>query len=160
MFRAITLIGIGLTLGACDFVVQKAEERAAAELGNAAAELGNAAGELGNVAMNFDLDLPTELLSNGKFEISGVPMIPGGKITNVKVSAGQSAPTVNLAFTAPTSPEQVKNYFVEQFRAQGVTASMAADVLTGTTKEGQPFTMRFAPEGSGTSGTIELNTRK
>jgi hypothetical protein len=150
MFRALALVGLAGALAACDFVVQKAEERAAAEIGNAA-------GGLGNAAMNLDLKLPAELLNSGKFEISGVPMVPGGTITGMKVDAGgQGAPRIDLSFTAPTSPAEVKNYFVEQFRAQGIAADLAADVLTGTTREGQAFTMRFSPEGSGTSGTIRL----
>lgn len=151
MVRAFALLGLAGALAACDFVVQKAEERAAAEIGNAAADLGNA-------AMNLNVKLPAELLNRGKFEISGVPMIPGATITGMKVDAGgQGAPRVDVAFTAPASPAEVRNYFVEQFRAQGVAANLAADVLAGTTRDGQAFAMRFAPEGNGTSGTIRLD---
>lgn len=150
MLRFVALLGLAGALAACDFVVQKAEERAAAEIGNAAAGLAD-------VAMNVNVNLPAELLNNGKFEISGVPMIAGGTITGMNVNAaGEGGPRVKLDFTAPTSPAEVKSYFVEQFRAQGVTASLAADVLTGTTKEGEAFTMRFAPEGTGTRGTLEV----
>jgi hypothetical protein len=151
MFRALALLGLAGSLAACDFVVQKAEERAAAEIGNRAADLGD-------VAMNLDVKLPAELLNRGKFEISGVPMMPGATITDMRVNAGgQGEPRVDVSFSAPTSPAEVKNYFVEQFRAQGIAASLAADVLTGTTREGQAFTMRFAPEGMGTKGTIRLD---
>jgi hypothetical protein len=152
MYRLFALVGLAGALASCDFIAQKAEERAAAEIGNAAAGLGN-------VATNLDLKLPAELLNSGKFEISGVPMVPGGTITGMKVDAdGQGAPRVDLSFTAPTSPTEVQNYFVEQFREQGIAADVAADLLTGTTREGQAFTMRFSPEGSGTSGTIRLGS--
>lgn len=151
MLRAIVLLGLAGALGACDFVVQKAEERATAEIVNAA-------GDLGNVAMNFDLKLPTEFLKNGKVEIAGVPMVAGGTVTGVKIdSGGAGAPKVNLSFNAPTSPEQVKSYFIEQFRQQSVEAAQVADAIQGVTKDGSAFTMRFAPAGTGTSGTIELN---
>ncbi len=151
MFRALAMLGLAGSLAACDFVVQKAEQRAAAEVGNAAVELGGA-------AMNLNVKLPAEILNQGKFEISGVPMVPGGTITGMKVDAGsEGAPRIDLSFTAPRSPAEVKNYFVEQFRAQGIAASLAADVLTGTTREGQAFSMRFVPEGTGTSGTIRIS---
>jgi hypothetical protein len=37
---------------------------------------------------------------------------------------------------------------------------MVADAIQGTTKEGATFVMRFAPQGTGTSGTIELDANK
>jgi hypothetical protein len=154
MLRAIALIGLAGALAGCDFVVQKAEERAGAEIANAA-------GSLGEAAVKFDLKLPPELLQNGKMEIAGVPMVAGGTITGVKVdSGGAGEPKINLSFNAPTSPEQVKSYFLDQFRQQSVEAALVADAIQGVTKDGSAFTMRFAPEGTGTSGTIELNPKR
>lgn len=150
-FRVIGLLGLAASLAGCDIVVPKAEERAASELGNAAAQLGE-------VAMNLTVDLPPEAMRNSRFEIGGVPMIEGGAITGVTLdAAGDGAPRINLAFTAPTTPEQVRSYFVEQFRAQGVAATLIADALTGRTPDGTAFAMRFLPQGTGTAGTIAID---
>lgn len=151
MLRIFALVGLAGALAACDLIVQQAEQRAAAEIGNAAADIGN-------MAMNLDLKLPPELLAKGKFEIGGVPMIDGGSITRIRTAAGgDGAPIVTLDFAAPVTPDAVRSYFLDQFRAQGIAAAIAADVLTGTTRDGTAFEMRFAPEGNGTSGTIRLD---
>jgi hypothetical protein len=150
MLRAIALLGLAGALGACDFVVQKAEERATAEIVNAAGDIAN---------VTVDLKLPTDFLNNGKVEIAGVPMVAGGTVTGVKIDAGGAEPKINLSFNAPSSPEAVKSYFIEQFRQQSVEAALVADAIQGVTKDGSAFTMRFAPAGTGTNGTIELNSK-
>lgn len=119
----------------------------------------------GKVAFNLpfakgEIKLPTGVMSNADFDIDGVKMMPGGTITGFNLDAGQGNPgKVNFTFTAPASPEQVKTYFIDQFRAQGMEAAMVADVLQGTTKDGSTFRMRFAPQGTGTNGAIELNAK-
>ena len=120
----------------------------------------------GRVAFNLpfakgEIKLPTGVMSNADFDLDGVKMMPGAKLTGFNVDAGKDQPgKVNFTFTAPASPDEVKNYFVEQFRAKGVQVKMAADALQGRAKDGDTFLMRFAPQGSGTNGTIELNTEK
>ena len=151
MLRAIAMLGLAGALAGCDFVVQKAEDRATAEIVNAAGDIAN---------VSFDLKMPAEFLNKGKVEIAGVPMIAGGTVTGVKVDAsGTGEPKINLSFNAPTSPEQVKTYFIEQFRQQSVEAALVADAIQGVTRDGSAFTMRFAPAGAGTSGTIEVNPK-
>ncbi len=67
---------------------------------------------------------------------------------------------INFTFTAPASPDEVQPYFVDQFRPRGSKRAMAADALQGKTKDGATFVMRFAPQGSGTNGTIVIDTKK
>jgi hypothetical protein len=120
----------------------------------------------GKVAFNLpfakgEIKLPTGIISNANFDIDGVKMMPGAQITGFNLDAGGEAPgKVNFTFTAPITPEAVKTYFLDQFRAQGMEAAMVADALQGTTKDGSTFRMRFAPQGTGTNGTIELDTQK
>jgi hypothetical protein len=117
----------------------------------------------GRVAFNLpfakgEIKLPTGVMSNADFDIDGVKMMPGASLTGFNLDAGKDNPgKVNFTFKAPASPEQVKTYFIEQFKAQSVEAAMVADVLQGTTKDGSTFRMRFAPDGTGTSGTIALD---
>jgi hypothetical protein len=120
----------------------------------------------GRVAFNLpfakgEVKLPTGVLSNANFDIDGVKMMPGASLTGFNLDAGKDNPgKVNFTFTAPATPEQVKTYFIDQFKAQSVEAAMVADVLQGVTRDGSTFRMRFAPEGTGTSGTIELDAKQ
>jgi hypothetical protein len=120
----------------------------------------------GRVAFNLpfakgEVKLPTGVLSNANFDIDGVKMMPGASLTGFNLDAGKdNAGKVNFTLTAPATPQEVKTYFLNQFRAQGAEAAMVADAIQGTTKEGATFVMRFAPQGTGTSGTIELDANK
>lgn len=120
----------------------------------------------GKVAFNLpfasgEIKLPTGIMSNANFDIDGVKMMPGATLTGFNLDAGNDQPgKVNFTFTAPASPDEVRAYFVDQFKAQGIDAALAANALQGKTKDGATFLMRFAPQGSGTSGTIELDANK
>lgn len=117
----------------------------------------------GRVAFNLpfakgEVKLPTGALSNANFDIDGVEMMPGAKLTGFNLDAGAQQPgKVNFTFSAPAAPAAVAAYFTEQFRAKGVEAAAVGDAIQGTTKDGGRFLMRFAQQGSGTSGTIELD---
>ncbi|WP_338504594.1 hypothetical protein V6R86_11255 [Sphingomonas kaistensis] len=119
----------------------------------------------GRVAFNLpfakgEIKLPTGIMSNANFDIDGVKMMPGATLTGFNLDAGDGKPgKVNFTFTAPASPAEVQTYFIDQFKAQGIEAALAADALQGKTKDGATFVMRFAPQGSGTSGTILLDER-
>lgn len=119
----------------------------------------------GRIAFNLpfakgEVKLPAEMMRNSNFDIDGVKMIPGGTVTGFNMDAqGQGEPKVNLTFQAPVSPAEVQAYFVEQFRQHGVDAAAAGAAITGMSKEGTAFVMRFAPQGDGTQGTIELRPK-
>lgn len=149
MVRTMALLGMAVALAGCDLLVQKAEERAAAELGNA--------------AQNLSIDLTGDVLNmtgdvkGMALEMLGVPMIAGGEVTNVTVApTGSGAPTVNLTFTAPLTPDAARAWFTEQFAARQVQVEQAAGVLTGLTRDGANFRIAFDPAGTGTSGRIEI----
>lgn len=120
----------------------------------------------GKVAFNLpfakgEIKLPTGVMSNANFDIDGVKMMPGAKLTGFNLDAGDNQPgKVNFTFTAPASPEQVANYFLEQFRAKGMEAAVGAGLLRGKTTDGDTFQMRFAPQGSGTNGTIVIDSKQ
>lgn len=122
------------------------------------------AGATGRVAFDFpfaqgEIKLPAAVMENSDFNIDGVKLMPGGKITGFRVDGGDGAEQVDLSFTAPVPPAEASAYFVEQFRAKGMTAEAAGDSVSGVSKDGTAFVMRFAPEGAGTKGTIVLNSK-
>ena len=119
------------------------------------------ADESGNVGFNLpiaegQLKIPTSFMHNGDVDIDGVKLMPGSKVTGFSLLGGDKGSTVNMTFSAPASPEDVRAYFVEQFSKQGAKASIAGDAVTGTSKDGNPFTIRVTPAPGGANGAIEI----
>jgi hypothetical protein len=102
--------------------------------------------------------LPEGTMNHGNFDIDGVKMMPGATITGFSVFAGDKGATVHFAFKAPASPENVRTYFVEQFKAKGVEAAASGSAVSGKTKDGNPFVINVQPAAQGSQGTIEIQS--
>src|SRR5207248_5517138 len=99
------------------------------------------ADEGGNVAFNLpfvkgQVKVPSGFMHKGDFDIDGVKLMPGSSVTGFSVFARDKGSTVNMSFAAPASPDEVRSYFVDQFRKQGVEAALAGDAVSGRTKDG------------------------
>jgi len=121
------------------------------------------AAENGQVTFNLpfasgQVKLPEGMMKDGEFDIDGVKMIPGGTMSGLNVDAGDNGATVHLAFKAPASPDNVRGYFLDQFKAKGVTASASGTAVSGTTKDGDAFVIDVAPAGQGSTGTITIQS--
>jgi hypothetical protein len=121
------------------------------------------ADESGQVAFNLpfasgSVKLPEGSLSNADFDIDGVKMVPGGSITSFNVDAGDKGGTVHFVFKAPGSAEEVRTYFLDQFKQKGLEAAAAGTSVSGKTKDGNPFTIRVEPAAQGSQGTITIQT--
>ena len=119
------------------------------------------ADENGEVTFNVpfasgQVKLPEGMMKNGDFDIDGVKMMPGGTISGFNVDAGGKTSTVDVSFKAPGSPDQVRGYFVDQFKQKGVDAALAGDAVTGKTKDGSAFVISVQPAARGSQGTIKI----
>jgi hypothetical protein len=103
--------------------------------------------------------LPEGAMRNGEFDIDGVKMYPGGKITGVSVFAKDKGATVTMAFNAPAAPDQVRAYFVDQFKKKGAKASLVGDSISGTTRDGDPFVIQVGTAAQGSQGKIEIQDK-
>jgi hypothetical protein len=122
------------------------------------------ADENGQVSFNVpfasgQVKLPEGTMSNGDFDIDGVKMIPGGTITGFNLDAGDKSANVNFAFKAPASPENVRAYFVDQFKQKGVEAAVAGTTVSGKTKDGDPFVISVEPAAQGSQGKISIQDK-
>ena len=122
------------------------------------------ADESGNVAFNLpfvngQVKLPSGFMRNGNFDIDGVKLMPGSQVTGFNVLAADKGSTVNMAFTAPASPNEVRSYFVDQFRKQGVDPSLSGDSVNGKTKDGSPFSIQVSSAAAGSKGTIVVHDK-
>jgi len=119
------------------------------------------ADESGNIAFNLPIaqgqvKLPGGFMHNGDFDIGGVKLMPGSQVTGFNLDSHNEVTNVDMSFTAPASPDQVRSYFVEQFSKAGAEARIAGDSVTGKSKDGSPFTIQVSPAGSGSQGKITV----
>lgn len=122
------------------------------------------ADEGGNVAFNLpfiqgQVKVPSGFMHNGNFDIDGVKLPPGSSVTGFSVFARDKGSTVNMSFNAPTSPDETRSYFLDQFKKQGVEVALAGDAVTGKSKDGSPFTIAVSPAAQGSAGRIVIQDK-
>ena len=103
--------------------------------------------------------VPAAMMHEGNIDIDGVKLMPGSTLTGLNVNAGDKGAMVDMSFTASASPDEVRNYYVEQFRKQGVKVALAGDAITGRSKDGNPFIIRVGPAPNGSQGQIEVQDK-
>lgn len=106
-----------------------------------------------------NIKLPAGMMSSADFDIDGVKMYPGATVTGFNVDAENGRALVDIAFAAPAAPDAVRDYFLEQFKAKGVDARADGQGISGTSKDGDRFTMTFAPDGGGSNGDIRIDAQ-
>src|SRR6185437_7600229 len=82
------------------------------------------ADESGHIAFNMPIaegqaKVPTGMMHNGNFDIDGVKLMPGSSVTGFNLEAHDHGATVDMSFNAPGSPDYVRSYFLDQFKAKG-----------------------------------------
>ena len=122
------------------------------------------ADENGHISFNLPiaegkLKVPTSMMHNGSFDIDGVKLMPGSSVTGFNLDAGHDNANVDMSFTATASPDEVRSYYIEQFRKQGVEVALAGDAVTGKSKDGSPFTIQVSPAPSGSQGKIVIHDK-
>jgi hypothetical protein len=122
------------------------------------------ADEGGNVSfklpfMSGKVKLPEGAINGGNFDIDGVKMIPGGTVTGFNVFAADEGSTVNFAFKAPASPDDVRSYFLDQLKKKGDDVKLAGDTVTGKSKGGNEFTIQVSPAAGGSEGKIVIHDK-
>ena len=122
------------------------------------------ADEGGNIAFNLpfmqgQVKVPAEMMHNGNFDIDGVKLPPGSSVTGFNVDARDKGATVNMSFNAPTSPDETRSYFLDQFKKHGVEAAQAGDAVTGKSKDGSPFSIQISPVGNGSQGKVVIEDK-
>ena len=106
-----------------------------------------------------NIKLPAGMMSDANFDIDGVKMYPGATVTGFNLNAEDGKSLVEIGFDAPAEPAAVRGYFLDQFKAKGIEAAQAGEGINGTSKDGDKFAMRFAPNGGGTRGTVTIDGR-
>jgi hypothetical protein len=103
--------------------------------------------------------VPAGFMHKGDVDIDGVKLMPGSQVTGFNLDSHNDLSNVEMSFTAPASPEQVRSYYIDQFRKQGVEATVSGDAVTGKSKDGDPFRIEIGPAASGSQGKIVVHDK-
>ena len=101
------------------------------------------------------LKLPRGFMHEGNVDIDGVKLMPGSQVTGFNMNSRDKVSVVEIAFTSPQAPDQVRSYFVDEFKKHGAEAAVSGDTVTGKSKDGNPFTIQVTASGSGSQGRIQ-----
>lgn len=124
----------------------------------------SADGKSGNVGfkvpgLDANIRLPKKLLDDSNFDIDGVKLYPGSTVETVNITANKQAgkgeqADVRIGFTSPTDPAKVGDWFKDQFGKESIKLNDEGGKLTGTTKDGEAFTIELAEKDGKTAGTV------
>ena len=111
-------------------------------------------------AINIDIPDFVDLDIESDFDIDGVKLYPGSKVTKVDVDAndrnGADKATVKLGFTSPAAPTKAADWMAGEFAKKGVKVTRTGDTLAGKDKDGSDFTINFAPDGATAKGEVVI----
>jgi hypothetical protein len=114
--------------------------------------------------VNINADLPgiDGLDIGSDFDIDGVKLYPGAKITSINVNADETRAkgqqgVVDFGLTAPAAPDVVLAWYAKAFADKGMTTTTKGSMLTGTTKDGDAFAIELAPDGTGSKGKVRIS---
>lgn len=122
------------------------------------------ADDSGHISFNLpigegQLKLPTSMMHNSNFDIDGVKLPPGSSVNGFNLDAHDKGATVDLSFTNSKSPDEVRSYFLDQFKKQGVEAALSGDLVVGKSKDGSPFTIEVSSAAGGSQGKIAVQDK-
>ena len=115
---------------------------------------------IGGEGVDIDMKIPdfVDLDVEGDFDIDGVKLYPGSKVGSVDVNAGETGgkdkARVEMGFTSPAAPAKAADWMAAEFAKKGVKITRTGDTLAGTDKDGDAFTIDFAPDGATAKGKV------
>jgi hypothetical protein len=130
----------------------------------------NSEADAGNVSISvpgFDakVKVPTGMMGHGNFDIDGVKLYPGTKVTTFNLNVdGRSKgdkdtdnTVIKMTFAAPADVPTVTDWYKRQFAAKSVKVTPSASGFAGKTQDGDDFTISLTPGAAGqTKGSIDV----
>ncbi len=104
--------------------------------------------------------LPKIQMTADNFDLNGVHLPPGSKISGFNVDAGEGGKDdgkVTVAFDAPTDAAGVRRWFADRLPKAGYQVHADGAGLLGTTDDKKPFVLKLNEAGAGQAkGTITI----
>lgn len=111
-------------------------------------------------AINIDVPDFVDLDIESDFDIDGVKLYPGSKVTKVDVDASDKAgadkAVVKLGFTSPAAPTKAADWMAGEFAKKGVNVVRSGDTLAGKDRDGADFRINFVPDGATARGEVVI----
>ncbi|MET0310067.1 MAG: hypothetical protein ABW023_15275 [Sphingomonas sp.] len=100
--------------------------------------------------------LPKIHMDAEDFEINGVKLYPGSTIDDFRADAQDRSGNddlgkVSIRFRSPATPTAVRDWFRDNMTKQGFKVETRSNGLSGTTDDGQPFSIALDTDGDGKS---------
>ena len=152
---------LSLSLAACGSHDRGTSIAINADGGNTLAAVDGGSGEvkLDLPGLEGKFKLPKVKLDAANFDLNGVHLYPGSTIDNVDIANVGKDGDVKIAFTSPTTPGLVRDWFQQRLSKAGFTLHPDGAGLAGTTEEDKPFRLDLAEAGGGRAkGTITLGS--
>lgn len=134
-----------------------------ADTGSVDIKADGATGKVSVKVPGFDanLSLPKMDLGAGSFDLDGVELYPGSRVSGVNVAADSSGAgdhaVVRIKFTSPAEIAKVRGWYVKGFADKGVKATPTSTGFAGTVDGDSRFTLTLVPNGTNeTSGSVEI----
>lgn len=118
--------------------------------------------KIGGDGAAIDIDIPdfVDLDIESDFDIDGVKLYPGSKVTKVDVDAndknGADKAVIKLGFTSPAAPTKAADWMAGEFAKKGVKVTRTGDTLAGKDKDGADFRINFVPDGATAKGEVMI----
>lgn len=166
MKTPVALIATLALLAACEARIGK--DDTAADTNSAADVSPEGKAEEGQVSIKapgFDLklDIPDEISADT--DKDSEIFYPGAKVSGLHIEGNRGGGGVELAFTTADAPDKVAAWYRDPARAQAFAVASAVREGDGyrieaTQKDdGDPFTVKIAPRGTGTDGRLIFRDR-
>lgn len=165
MRRASPAALIGPTLAAllavagCDKADKGTSVTITGENGNALAAVSGESGEVKIDTPGFkgSFTLPKIQLDADSFDLNGVKLPPGSRVTGMNIDGKDDAGAMRIGFDSPVAPEALRDWFRERLPKAGYTVEASGTGLSGVTDDKRAFHLEVAPAAGGhTSGTISI----
>ncbi len=97
-------------------------------------------------------------------DIGGVDMYPGTKLKSFNIDAGKSSGTekaiVRVGMTYPATAASVADYYEGAMKQKDVTYTRNGGNFSGTTDDGDSFTLAIADAGKTSTGELTIREAK
>lgn len=116
--------------------------------------------------VNINMDLPDfgKMDISSDFDIDGVNLYPGTKISSLNVDAsdkqGADKAIVRVSFSSPATPAKAADWMAAEFAKQDTQVTRKGDTLAGKTEDGDDFTIRFDPAGTISKGEVLIVSKQ
>lgn len=118
--------------------------------------------KIGGKGAAIDIKIPdfVDFDVSGDFDIDGVGLYPGSKVGKINIDASDKKDSekaiVTLGFTSPVTPAGAADWMAGEFGKKSIKVVRTGDNLAGIDKNGDDFTIDFAPDGANARGEVRI----